>query len=501
MPSNIVASDAARLPCRIVTALMLAAIMAAIVWSCWTRGAWYDEFYTQFVSRADVPWHVALRESWIVDNHPPLFYALARATAWMGGIDTHRLLNLLIGAAAAAGGLFVVREVPRLGPAAATLVLAIGANQWTMTAGSELRSYFLSLCAGGVLALGLCAIRLTGTAGSHARQAVYWTTALLVFNTHIVTSLTSAVLVGVFLLAALVRRDWREARAIALAPLVAGAIFTAITAVQLPIWLNNTTVFWITGGFHAARWTLEMLILRTLVANPVLLAGALAGGVLLARDVLWQHRPSGEAGALALLVLGVLASIAGLVALHLMRPIVVEKYLMVLIAAIMMGMALAFSRLLSALGPRVRTVLFILAAGVSVPALLQNARDAATEDNWFSSGRAVAAMVRQCPGSVVHTGEIWNDDLLAMLPRDNARVVPYSYRYVADRLDFRLEPKGSKRMGQRCPTIFWGEHDTSRRVTLSGTRQRLEAEGWPPMPALGLRHIGGGWIAVLPPQS
>ncbi|WP_232493470.1 hypothetical protein [Novosphingobium kaempferiae] len=478
---------------------MLALVAAVMAWGCFQRGPWYDEFYTQFVSRPELPWGTALTGSWLPDNHPPLYYALARASAWLGEIEYHRLLNLGIGALAVAGGIVVVRDVPRLATTGTALVMAVAANHWTMLAGTELRSYFLSLCAGAVLALSLCAIRMTGSGGSRGRRAVYWIAALLAFNTHIVTSLTAAALVAPFLAAALLRRDLTEARIIALPPLVGGLVLCTVAAVQLPYWLGNTTVFWIGEGFAPAYWAMHYAVLRTAEANPLLLAGALAGAALMARDVALRRQPSAEAGALALLVGGGVLAIVGLVALHLLRPLVIEKYLMALVAMEMVGLALAFARMLRALGPRIGALTLAVTAAASIPGLIQSTTSAVMHRSWFASGRAVAAEAALCPGTVIHGGDWWNDDVLALQPQDNARVVPYAYRAVADRLGFRLAPAGSHSLSRNCPTIFWGEHDNKLVFDRDHVAARLRAEGFPDLP-LTFRRIGSGWIAVTPPR-
>lgn len=484
---------------RSLTPATLLLLVAAIVWACLHRGPWYDELYTQYVSRPGVPWLTALKGSWLPDNHPPLYYALARATAWLGPISWHRLLNLAIGGLAVAGCAAIVRDVPRLAPAAAALALALAANEWTLLEASELRSYFLSLCAGAVLALALCARHIAGTPGGTARRWTYWIAALVGFNTHIVSSLTCAVLVGVFLAPALWRRDWREAWGIAAAPFVAGLILVAVTAVQLPMWLANTQVFWIEPGFSSARWAIEMGVLHTLGTNPVLLLGAVAGAGLMARDVLILRKPSGEAGALALLGIGIVIAAVGMIALHLLRPMVIEKYMMVLFAAVAMGVALGFGRLLESLGPRLRLLALAAAFVATVLAMVHNAQTAATRDSWFGSGRAIAAEVARCPGTIVHADPSWNDGALVMLPTDNQQVVPFGYRYVADALGFRLAPAGSRALSRTCPTIFWGEHDNRLRWNAATVTARLRERGVT-VPSLEFRRIGPGWIGVVPPQ-
>jgi hypothetical protein len=484
---------------RLLVFATLILLGCALVWTCLQRGPWYDEFYTQFVTRPGVPWTAALRESWLADNHPPLYYVLARATAWLGSIAHHRLLNAALGLLAVAGGAVLVREVPRLAPAAAVLVLELAANPWSLIAGSELRSYFLSLCAVVVFALGLCAVRLTGEAGSARRQAVFWIAALTAFNVHIITSLACAALALPFLLAAAVRRDWRETRAIGVPVVVAGLVFAVITALQLPIWLSNTKVFWIEPGFDSARWSVEWALLRTLEANPVVLAGALAGAVLLGRDVLHRRKPSGEAGALALLAIGVVLAAGGLVALHMLRPILIEKYLMALVAAVSVGVGLSGGRLLEGLSPRWRLLALLAGFAATLLALVQNVPLAVNRVSWFTTGRAIAQEVARCPGTVVHVDPFWNAEIMAMLPRDNAQVVPFAYRYVARSFGFSVAPVGSREMANGCPTVFWGEHDSKQQFDAGAVSAHLRASGFP-VGNMDFRRIGDGWIAVVPPQ-
>ncbi|WP_152524789.1 hypothetical protein [Novosphingobium lindaniclasticum] len=489
----------ARWSVRIPVFAAMSLLGCALVWACLHRGPWYDEFYSQFVTRPGVPWGTALRESWLADNHPPLYYILARATAWLGSIAEHRLLNLALGAAALVGALAIVRDVPRLAPAASLLALELAANPWTLITGSELRSYFLSLCAGAVFALGLCAVRVAGEGGGRGRPAAFWIAAILAFNTHIITSLTCAALALPFLLEAGFRRNWREVRAIGVPVMVSGTVFTAVTAIQLPIWLSNTAVFWIAPGFDSARWSVEWAVLRTIESNPVVLAAALVGAVLLVRDLAISKKLSGEAWALVLLAGGVVVAATGLVGLHLLQPILIEKYLMALIAAVCFGMALAGGRLLESLDLRLRVLVLGVGALATAWALALNLPLAVERVGWQTTGRAIAREVAHCPGTVVHTDPFWNAEVMAMMPRDNAQVVPFAYRYVARSFGFAIAPAGSREMAAHCPTVFWGEHDSRRKFDRQTVTAHLRREGFD-IEAMDFRRLGDGWIAIVPPS-
>jgi hypothetical protein len=473
-------------------ALMLT--LAAIVWADLHRGPWYDEFYTQFVTRPGVPWGQALRQSWLADNHPPLFYMLSRATDWLGAIPLHRLLNPALGLVAVAGAWVVLRDLPGMAPVAAGLALGLAACPWTLLAGSELRSYFLSLCAGTLLALCLCVIRMGGRSRGLVR--VYAVSAMVAFNVHIVTSLTAGALILPFLLEAFVRRDRQSGRIIAIPALAGGLVFTATSLIQLPLWLANTQVFWIEPGFSSGRWAVEWAVLHTLSGNVLLVAGALAGVGLMLRDAA-RRQGSGEGSALLLLACGLGMAVVGLIAVHMVRPMLIEKYLTALVGGLCVLLALGFARLLRAAGLRWGVVVLLLALGVSGLSLWANTRQAIARPGWMGTGRMIAAMVARCPGGVVHTDPRWNANVVTALPRDNALVVPFAYRSVADDLGFSLAPAGSRTMAATCPTIFWGEHDGAHHYTRDIVLADLHAAGFP-VTTLNFHRIDDGWVAVAP---
>lgn len=476
------------------------ALAAAIVWVCLHRGPWYDEFYTQYVTRAGPSWAEALRTSWLTDNHPPLYYALARATDWLGGIETHRLLNLAIGLLSLLAGVAIVRDVPRLLPASAALLLLLAGNEWSVLSDSELRSYFLSLCAGTLLALSLTALELTRQGGSWPRRLTYIAVVFTAFNTHIVTTLTAGSMILPFAAAALVRRDWTYLRVLMLPPLLAGVLFVAISLVQLPYWQANTHVFWIDSGLSTARWAIEYALLECLEANPLVLAGALAGVGIMGRDLMRDRSACEGIATLALLAAGVVLSLAVLTAIHLLHPMLIEKYLTAIIGAVSVGIALACGRLLRALGPTSGTLFLSLALLLSLWGLCSNLSRTVARYSWYGTGHFVAETIAACPETLVHVDRFWNADVMALLPTDNRAVAPFGYRTVAAHFGFALEPESSRRLARTCPTLFWAEHDTRHEFTDAMILGHLRANGFA-VSAISVRRIGDGWVAVAEPTS
>lgn len=469
-------------------------VAAALVWGSLHRGPWYDEFYTQYVTRAGTGWLADLRDSWLHDNHPPFYYALMRATAWLGDIETHRLVNVGIGAAALLGGALVVKEQRTLARPALLLLLLLMANPWTVHAGTELRSYFLSLCAGAVLALCLAAIWTGPAQMARSTQVVYTIAVFAAFNTHIITTIVSGAVILPFVVAALATKDWPKVRALLPAPLAAGIVFITITAIQLPHWERNTQVFWIASGFDAARYAMEYAVQRTLEANPLILLGAAVGGIMMCREFLRTRSNSGLILVAFLTGAGIALGFAVLMAIHLIRPILVEKYLTGAIGVIALILALACSHALSAAGRRTETGLLFGALIVSGFSLHANVREAAGQNSWLGTGRLIARTVSQCPATAVHTDDFWNAGVMAMSPADNRHVAPWAYAQIAKRLDFAVQASASHAMSSTCPNLFWAEHDTTHQFAEKNILEHLQRRGFA-LRTITLYRVGDGWVA------
>lgn len=487
--------DPLRLAARATAILAVAAFFIAAIWAIFARGPWYDEFYTLYVSspRFSVP--EALVGHWLPDNHPPLFYALARATALLGDTaEPRRLLNIAIAAATLAGGWVIVRRLPRLCVPATVLLLTVVAQPLALSEVSELRSYFLSLCALALLALAVVAAWLD-QAEQRRSSALVAGTVLVAFNTHIVTTVIAGALVAPFLALALVRGDRKRFRSLALPVGVAAATFVAVTAVQLPLWLHNTGSFWISAGFDAARWPLEHTVMRTLWANPVVTLAGIIGVALLVRRGARERRMPRGLEAILLLGVGAAFAAAVLIAMHLVRPLLVEKYLVGLIPVIAAGLALGFAETGRAIGRKSEALLLAAALAVTLWTLPGNARQAAALASWNGSAALVAEVVEACPASAVHIDPaLVNRSAMDLPPGDNREVVPMAYRMVAANHGFALESEQSRRIPHECPALIWGEHDTVHRFTAANVLSHERERGFV-FSRLWLYRSGNGWVA------
>lgn len=472
----------------------LLATCLALAHGSLARGPWYDEFYTQYVTRTGVGWSEAMRNSWLADNHPPLYYMLARISTGWGDIAVHRLLNLALGVAATGLGMAMARAEPRLRIAAACLALGLAGNPWTVLAGTELRSYFLSLCAGALLALALVAIRLSGGTPAKALRWSYAVAVLVALNTHVITTLVCGALIAPFLLAAVFEHDWRQARAIGVPAIGAGLLFLGFVAIQYPHWQANTQVFWIEGGLSSGLGNIRYAVQRTLEANLVVLAAALAGSLLWLRDWRRTRRMPDEAIAALLVSLGAVTGLAVVLGLHLLHPLLIEKYLTGTVGILSLLLALPCARLLAALTGWWRKGVIAAALLAGLCGLVQNVRLTDARHSWFGTGERIARQVRACPTTQVHTDPFWNANVMAMPPADNRAVPGWAYRLVARRLGFTLAPSGSHASAGSCPNLFWAEHQSGTHFTDAEILAHLRATGFAP-DRFYVARIGDGWIA------
>lgn len=473
-------------------AVLVIALALALAFVITRRGPWFDEFFTLYVTSRGEGFVTALTAHWLPDNHPPLYYALVDLTGWLGPtVEARRWVNGLIGLVALGGGIAAARSgSPRLRFLAALYFAGLAAQPMLVIYAAELRSYFLSLTAVAVLVLALVREYLEPGQGGRWARLPLWVGAAVAFNTHIATTLITGAMIGSFLLVALLRRRLDFVRTVLPAALPGGLLFLAVTAVQAQQWEANTRVFWIAPGLVAARWAIEMTFLAACKANPVLLAGGLAGLTLMALTA-WRGQARPALACVAALGLTAALSLAAILAIHLaMRPFVIGRYLIALVPVLAMVLALGLAELAGD-RPARRSAVMVLAVAASLVALWGNARETVTRRSWTGTSTAIAEEVRRCRGTVVHQDPVWNAELTALPPADNRAVPPFAYALMAKRHGFTIEPSASRRVSRSCPTVFWTEHSPA--PTPSAFLARLRATGYP-FSGVSIRVIEDGWL-------
>lgn len=483
--------------------LCLGVVAVALLWALLfcigTRGPWYDEFYTWYVTGPQFTVREAFAHHWLADNHPPLFYMLVRAArAVPGEIEDLRLVNAAIGMIAFVSAGFALRGDRRTAAFAAIMFLFIASQRATLLYGAELRSYFLSLCATGLLVTGLTALYRNGRTGSRFARIILAAAIVLAFNIHIVTTLVSGLVIAPFLATFLLQRNFAAFRAVFYPAIVSGVLFLGVTALQLPLWEANTRTFWITPGFTAGWLTIRITAQRVIEANPVIaILGTIGLVTLLVR---WLHRRerNRDLEAAVLLGIGGLLAVASLLAIHCWRPFVIEKYLTCLIPVLGMATAIGMEKVLRQLSANIAALQLLLAAAVSLYAMNVARVETATARSWEGTAAAIGGIVAQCPDTAVHVDPRWNDEVVRTPPADNAPAVAAAYRFMAQRHDFTLEPATSRRVSARCPTVFWAEHDTRRLYDAPMILTHERAKGFA-ISEVSQTRIGDGWMAISSP--
>ncbi|MDY0958379.1 hypothetical protein SOM26_06735 [Sphingomonas sp. CFBP8993] len=468
------------------------ALVFAIVTAMRMRGPWYDEFYTLYVARPGIPLHQAVG-LWLADNHPPLFYALTRATAWAGAtIEERRILNLflLVGACIQIAWWLTPPGLRRIG-----WVFAIAlASAWpAIDRAAELRSNYLAAAAAAVALAALVGYER----GQRAHPRIEWamlTFALLIaLNVHLAASIVVGGLVAATILRRLLAHEGQSAVRLTAAATLAAAPMLLHLALSFGRIEANTRDFWIKGGFGAARWAIEIEVERILTANLPVTILAVAGFLVLAYRS-WQDRRLAAALDRAItLGVGLVIACVLMVAIHLWRPFIIDRYLVTLHPAIAMILALGASALLERIRPLLAVLLSAVMTIATLLAIQTNMIRTVSQASWYDTGRTIAAIRRGCPSTLVHVD--WNGNRRAMAapPSENRAVFPYAYRLVAARYGFALATDGDRSMARDCPTLFWTEHVAGEKVTEEGLAAQLRADGFP-IGRARLIRIGDGHV-------
>lgn len=473
----------------VMAGLLAAAATIAMLVAILHRSPWYDEYYTLYVTRPGL----SLRDAWpmwMADNHPPLFYALS----WLGNVlgaqaEPRRLLNLAIALGTCAALAVLAARRPAMRDTLFAYATGLAASAPLIDRAAELRSNFLALCAGAVAVAALvalarpCRLSLRGALALGGALALAW-------SVHLAATVIVGALAVAFLGRLVLIGDGIAVRRYLGTAILAALPLAVCLAIQASTIAANTSTFWIPGGLSAARWAIEGQVLAALTANPVLTLAGSAGLVLLAIRDLRARRLSVESGIVATLAAGLALALAMLVAIHLQRPFVIDRYLVTLHPIVAMILALgtaAFARSMV----RGRGLLDLCLVAAALPALASNVARTTARPGWDGTAQRIAEIKAKCPQTRVIADLRWNAQVMALPPVQNRAVVPWAYAQVAARHGFALATSSTGRTP--CPTIYWAEHVAGQQPTPA---QIAVSTGFRDGT---LERIGDGWIYVARP--
>lgn len=487
-----------RRPSRLATPVfVLAALLLAALPAMGERGPWYDEFYTLYAADPTVGFWAALIDRWLPDNHPPLFYALAWATGWLGdGVEPRRSVNLFALAGFIAGFAMLWRQSPLCrswGPIYLVALAGLGLAVQTM---AELRSGFLVLASASLLVAALATVANPTTSPASKRGWFLLGAAMLVaFNTHFIATVIGGCLAACFGAWALAHRNYHKFGWLALCTVMASIPFLLTTALQLGTIEQNTRSFWIPAGFDAGRWVIQAFVQDLAMGNVALSLLAIVGVAKLAWEAVSQRRLQADMQLVLVIGTGMLLAIAVVLSLHMLRPVVVGRYLVALGPGAALILAIGATTALSMLNGLLRLAAMAAVLMVMCLSLFHDVSDVQSKPSWAGTARRIAGVVAACPDTAVHPALRWNVYTMNLPPAANRIVVPMAYRQMATRFGFTVEGADSRRTSTTCPDIFWVEHVSGQDVDESRIADELRREGYS-LRRTQLEQIGDGWVLI-----
>ncbi|HZY50614.1 MAG TPA: hypothetical protein VFE64_12640 [Devosia sp.] len=462
--------------------LVVAAANAAL------RGPWLDEFWTLELSDTRNGLLALVRDGWLRDAHPPLFNAWATLLVSLGvtSIPAGRLAsNLLAAGLMIFAALRLSRRMPRHAGFNGALLLLVLSLPQAMESFALWRSYFWQMAAIGALTLvarhvasaradldgrrdlDVAAIAVTATAAS--------------IGLHYIGGLFGGLLAGVIGLCAFARglRRWAV---LMLATTVMSSLLVVVSLLlQAPSWATEFDHSWIDLPFLPALGVLAGLALTPLWLNPVPLAGLWIG-----RGARYGSRDGSERLFIAMIGSVLVAGVVFVLAVHAVKPIVVDRYLFsvpVLVAALM---AVPAARLAHARMP------FALLALVAVAVAAIPLVEAGIRPLWRENARTIGTIVDGCPTTQVYAASGWalgpaaqtraarrEDPVFERAYRTLAAPWGYEVRFIGQRGSVEATPGA-------CPVLLWYEHTPN------------EAENDLPaaIEAAGLTGLGNAHLSV-----
>ena len=379
--------------------LVIAVIDAAL------RGPWLDEFWTVELSDSRNGLPALIRDGWMRDAHPPVFNAWATLLASLGitSIPAGRLVSNLL-----AAGLMILaafrlsRRTPgQTGFAAALLLLTLSLPQ-AMEYFAVYRSYFWQVTAIGTLALVARHVAATKADLDWRRDLDVAAIAVLAtaasIGVHYIGALFGGLLAGAIAVCAFARglRRWT---ALVLATTAVTSLFVlANVALQMPSWAAEFDHIWIDLPGFAALGMVASLAIAPLCLNPVPLAG------------LWRSREASRGQGrrdpsqtwfVAMVGTALVAGVAIVLAVHVVQPIVVDRYLFavpVLVSALLAVPAARIAR---------DRWLFGLLALVAVAGAARPMIETGIRPLWRENSRTIASIVAGCPTTQVYAASGW----------------------------------------------------------------------------------------------
>jgi hypothetical protein len=427
--------------------LILSSCLAAAAF----RGVWYDENWSLFLSSHDLPLSRVIVERWLVVVHPPLSDVLGWLIRPLAGdsLFVFRITNLV-----PAAFVLIALSQARAGTGAFGTLFAIllFSNPWSIRYFAEFRSYFAQICCAAVIIISADEIftRPGDLRRTDCSLVVSLSVAIIwLLNLHYVAAALSSLVIGTLVVALVVAHKPRWAIATA----AAGAFGLVLLALAYSAQRRTVSLteasFWNTiSPLAALELVLGMIALGAVANFTALVAAVIAVGA--------RGNPlSGERQFLVWIAAALLAAALGALIFNAIRPVLVGRYVSILIPLAIAPVAALGAQVVS----RRKSLQALLLLNAAVVALASSYKVGRLED-WDAGARFIADQKARCPGTVVHAVPHWQLEppTHPVLDLNETLMNRRAYERLARRYHFRLEPEGSSRMSADCPTLVWAGH-------------------------------------------
>ena len=446
----------------VIAAAGLTAILALAAIDAALRGPWLDEFWTLELSDTGKGMAALVWNGWMRDAHPPVFNAWATLLASLGiaSIPAGRLISNML-----AAGLMILaafrlsRRTPaQAGFAAALLLLALSLPQ-ALESFSLYRSYFWQMAAIATLALVARHVAATKADLDWRRDLDVAAIAVLAtagsIGIHYIGALFGGLLAAAIAVCAFARRLRRWAALVLVTAALSSLLIAASVVVQMPSWAAEFDHSWIDLPEIAALGVLGSLAVVPLWLNPVPLAGLWLGRGKFSRE---RSTDASEARFVAMIGIVLALGTAIVFAVHVVRPIVVDRYLFAIPVLVCALLAVPAARIAA------DRWLFGLLALVAVAGAARPMIENGIRPLWRENARTIAAIVAGCPTTQVYAASGWALGPAAatrMAGREDA-VFERAYRSLAASAGFAVRFIGqggrARAMPGSCPVLLWYEH-------------------------------------------
>nr|WP_294847821.1 hypothetical protein [uncultured Sphingomonas sp.] len=447
---------------RISLLLYFALCLAGMVVAALHKGIWYDEFWTQYMARHDLPLAHMVTQRWQADVHPfPYYlYVWLAEPATSADIGLMRLFNLVPAALAGMAAALVAGRRPAMKAAVAVALILLVASPLPFDYFIQARPYCWVVALAFVAALVIVTVE-TDPRRDPWLEIMLGLSVVLWLNMQFVIAAFSAPA-----LAAVViywwtteRRSWARVLFMSLA---AGAALVAVQGIaQWPVLSAVARHGWI----------------ETTPAQALLVAASAVGltlaGAIIAVVAGWGNY--GRPRAIWLFI-GVYL-VAALVA-NAAKPILIRQYLAPIVPFLLVGLAVASA---DRIWNSRRWFAAALTVGLCVSAAYTAMRSGVKDGDRLAAW--VGAQVARCPQTRVHAIPHWaHVTPRPFLLSPEAAVVRNAYQELGLEYGFQLDGPPS----MACPTLVWSEH--------AGISD-AEADGYP------IVRSETGYILIKPPGS